>query len=406
MQIISYECFVSSYSINYSDMIINSILDNDLYKFTTSHAYSICYPHAQGVFEFTDRNGTIYPSGFAERLKEEVQAMASLSLTDEEEDFINEHIRFLPPPYIDFLKGFHYDPKEVEIHQDEKGYLSVRATGNLYRVTLWEVPLLALISELYYEMRGEVAEEVAERTIRKTTLLNEGNIAFSEFGTRRRFSFAAQKEVIRLLSQQANHLLGTSNVYFGMYFGIPVSGTFPHEWIQFHGANFGYRMGNYSGLDAWQRVYHGDLGIALADTYTSRVFFDNFSREHAKLFDGVRQDSGSPEAFTDAAIARYEELNINPLHKLIIFSDSLTAQRAIHIQKYCEGKIRSIFGIGTHLTNDFGPRPMNIVMKLKSCRMTPRKPWLGCVKLSDVLGKESGSIHDLRLCKEILGLEE
>ncbi|MEG1617502.1 MAG: nicotinate phosphoribosyltransferase [Bacteroidales bacterium] len=386
-------------------MIITSLLDNDLYKFTSSHAYSIRYPHAQGIFKFTDRNQMVYPKGFAALLQREVEEMARLELSPEEEFFLKEQVRFLPPPYVDFLKGFRYDPSEVKIAQDPDGRLEVTITGNLYRITLWEVPLLALISELYYQVKGEHAEGVRERTMAKIGILNSGDVSFAEFGTRRRFSFDVQRDVIRLLSEHAHHLIGTSNVFFAMRFKLPVSGTFPHEWIQFHGANFGYRMGNYSGLEAWQEVYHGDLGIALADTYTSKVFFDNFSKEHAKLFDGVRQDSGEPEAFVDLALARYKELNVNPASKMIIFSDSLTAERTVNIKRYCDARIRAAFGIGTHLTNDFGVKPMNIVIKLQACRMTPRLPWLGCVKLSDVKGKESGTEKDIRICKEVLGIE-
>ena len=389
--------------------IIQSVLDTDLYKFTTSYAYSKLYPRAYGQFRFIDRGKTIYPQGFADELKKELQEMTKLALTKDEANFLSRELPYLPPTYIDFVRGFRFDPEEVQVEQDAEGHLSIIAEGLLFRVTLWETPLLALVSELYYKMLGaEPDMEYTERTIiNKARKLAEHEITFSMFGMRRRFSAAIEDRVTKLLKEYAaGHLFGTSNVYYAYKHGLRVSGTHPHEWIQFHGAMFGYKMANYMAMEDWINVYDGDLGTVLTDTYTTDVFMRNFSKKHAMLFTSLRHDSGDPLQFTEKVIARYRELRVDPTIKYIIFSDGLDPERAIEIADYCKGRIGASFGIGTNFSNDVGNgiRPMNIVMKLWKCKMTEKERWHPCVKLSDVDGKHTGEPEEIELAQRTLGL--
>ena len=389
--------------------IIQSVLDTDLYKFTTSYAYSKLYPRAYGQFRFIDRGKTTYPQGFAEELKKEIQEMSKLALTKDEASFLYRELPYLPPTYIDFVRGFRFDPEEVKVEQDAEGYLSIIAEGLLYRVTLWETPILALVSELYYKMLGAQPDmEYTERTIiSKARKLAEHGITFSMFGMRRRFSAAIEDRVTELLKEHAaGYLFGTSNVYYAYKHGLRVSGTHPHEWIQFHGAMFGYKMANYMAMEDWINVYDGDLGTVLTDTYTTDVFMRNFSKKHAMLFTSLRHDSGDPLQFTEKVIARYRELRVDPTIKYIIFSDGLDPERAIEIANYCKGRIGASFGIGTNFSNDVGNgvRPMNIVMKLWKCKMTEKERWHPCVKLSDVDGKHTGEPEEIELAQRTLGL--
>lgn len=389
--------------------IIQSVLDTDLYKFTTSYAYSKLYPRAYGQFRFIDRGKTTYPQGFAEELKKEIQEMSKLALTKDEASFLYRELPYLPPTYIDFVRGFRFDPEEVKVEQDAEGYLSIIAEGLLYRVTLWETPILALVSELYYKMLGAQPDmEYTERTIiSKARKLAEHGITFSMFGMRRRFSAAIEDRVTELLKEHAaGYLFGTSNVYYAYKHGLRVSGTHPHEWIQFHGAMFGYKMANYMAMEDWINVYDGDLGTVLTDTYTTDVFMRNFSKKHAMLFTSLRHDSGDPLQFTEKVIARYRELRVDPTIKYIIFSDGLDPERAIEIANYCKGRIGASFGIGTNFSNDVGNgvRPMNIVMKLWKCKMTEKERWNPCVKLSDVDGKHTGEPEEIELAQRTLGL--
>ena len=389
--------------------IIQSVLDTDLYKFTTSYAYSKLYPRAYGQFRFIDRGKATYPQGFAEELKKEIQEMSKLSLTKDEASFLYCELPYLPPTYIDFVRGFRFDPEEVKVEQDAEGHLSIIAEGLLYRVTLWETPILALVSELYYKMLGAQPDmEYTERTIiSKARKLAEHGITFSMFGMRRRFSAAIEDRVTELLKEHAaGYLFGTSNVYYAYKHGLRVSGTHPHEWIQFHGAMFGYKMANYMAMEDWINVYDGDLGTVLTDTYTTDVFMRNFSKKHAMLFTSLRHDSGDPLQFTEKVIARYRELRVDPTIKYIIFSDGLDPERAIEIANYCKGRIGASFGIGTNFSNDVGNgvRPMNIVMKLWKCKMTEKERWHPCVKLSDVDGKHTGEPEEIELAQRTLGL--
>lgn len=389
--------------------IIQSVLDTDLYKFTTSYAYSKLYPRAYGQFRFIDRGKTTYPQGFAEGLKKEIQEISKLALTKDEASFLYRELPYLPPTYIDFVRGFRFDPEEVKVEQDAEGHLSIIAEGLLYRVTLWETPILALVSELYYKMLGAQPDiEYTERTIiSKARKLAEHGITFSMFGMRRRFSAAIEDRVTELLKEHAaGYLFGTSNVYYAYKHGLRVSGTHPHEWIQFHGAMFGYKMANYMAMEDWINVYDGDLGTVLTDTYTTDVFMRNFSKKHAMLFTSLRHDSGDPLQFTEKVIARYRELRVDPTIKYIIFSDGLDPERAIEIANYCKGRIGASFGIGTNFSNDVGNgvRPMNIVMKLWKCKMTEKERWNPCVKLSDVDGKHTGEPEEIELAQRTLGL--
>ncbi|MBF1377158.1 MAG: nicotinate phosphoribosyltransferase [Porphyromonadaceae bacterium] len=389
--------------------IIQSVLDTDLYKFTTSYAYSKLYPRAYGQFRFIDRGKTTYPQGFAEELKKEIQEMSKLALTKDEASFLYRELPYLPPTYIDFVRGFRFDPEEVKVEQDAEGHLSIIAEGLLYRVTLWETPILALVSELYYKILGAQPDmEYTERTIiSKARKLAEHGITFSMFGMRRRFSAAIEDRVTELLKEHAaGYLFGTSNVYYAYKHGLRVSGTHPHEWIQFHGAMFGYKMANYMAMEDWINVYDGDLGTVLTDTYTTDVFMRNFSKKHAMLFTSLRHDSGDPLQFTEKVIARYRELRVDPTIKYIIFSDGLDPERAIEIANYCKGRIGASFGIGTNFSNDVGNgvRPMNIVMKLWKCKMTEKERWNPCVKLSDVDGKHTGEPEEIELAQRTLGL--
>ncbi|MBF1317251.1 MAG: nicotinate phosphoribosyltransferase [Porphyromonadaceae bacterium] len=389
--------------------IIQSVLDTDLYKFTTSYAYSKLYPRAYGQFRFIDRGKTTYPQGFAEELKKEIQEMSKLALTKDEASFLYRELPYLPPTYIDFVRGFRFDPEEVKVEQDTEGHLSIIAEGLLYRVTLWETPILALVSELYYKILGAQPDmEYTERTIiSKARKLAEHGITFSMFGMRRRFSAAIEDRVTELLKEHAaGYLFGTSNVYYAYKHGLRVSGTHPHEWIQFHGAMFGYKMANYMAMEDWINVYDGDLGTVLTDTYTTDVFMRNFSKKHAMLFTSLRHDSGDPLQFTEKVIARYRELRVDPTIKYIIFSDGLDPERAIEIANYCKGRIGASFGIGTNFSNDVGNgvRPMNIVMKLWKCKMTEKERWNPCVKLSDVDGKHTGEPEEIELAQRTLGL--
>ena len=388
-------------------MMIHTILDTDLYKFTTSYAYIKLFPYAMGTFSFKDRDETVYTEAFLNKLKAEVANLANVALTDKELEYMTRNCRFLPRVYWEWLSSFRFQPEKIDIYLDEEHHLNIEITDYLYKSTLYEVPLLAIVSEIKNQTQGNVAnpEEIICKLSEKVVLSNEHQLSFSEFGTRRRFSFDVQDRVISYLKKSAHYCTGTSNCYFAMKYEMKMMGTHPHEWFMFHGAQFGYKHANYMALENWVNVYDGDLGIALSDTYTSDIFLTNLSRKQAKLFDGVRCDSGNELEFIDKLTARYKELGIDSTTKTIVFSNALDFGKALEIQEYCRGKIRCAFGIGTNLTNDTGFKPSNIVMKLTQCKMNVNQEWRECVKLSDDIGKHIGSPEEVRACLYDLRLE-
>ncbi|WP_295223149.1 nicotinate phosphoribosyltransferase [uncultured Chryseobacterium sp.] len=387
---------------------LNSILDNDFYKITMQNAVVKLFPGSIVKYEFINRGKHQFPEGFDVALREAVNKMAELKLTKEEKKFMARTCPYIDLPYLDFLEGYHYDPSEVKIHQ-EGSNLSVTVEGLWYRTILWEVPLLALISELHYEMNHmerDSNEVVMSKTLEKADALAKLGVTFAEFGTRRRHSHKVQNLVMEALTQKKEStFIGTSNVHFAMKYGVKPIGTHAHEWFMFHAAEYGFKIANELALEHWVDVYRGDLGVALSDTYTTDVFFQQFDKKFAKLFDGVRHDSGDPLEFADKTIAHYQKHGINPLFKYIIFSDGLNLEKVEEITNYCRGKIGISFGIGTNLTNDVGLKPMNIVMKLIGVQ-APNKELIPTVKLSDEHGKYTGDPKMIELAKEFLRIKE
>lgn len=386
-------------------MIIQDFLDNDLYKFTTMNAIQKMFPDAEVVYRFVNRGNTDFPTGFADALRKEVDAMASLSLSVENDRFLRAKCYYFDSVFFDLLKGFRFNPAEVMVNQ-VGGKLSVEIRGLWYRTVLWEVPLLAMISELYFQMTGQVARNMEQNAVAKARAFVEMKAEISEFGTRRRFSFEVQDRVIGILKENMKGLLnGTSNVYFAMKYNLIPMGTHPHEWFMYHGAHFGYRSANAMGLQHWVDVYDGYLGIALTDTYTTDNFFRSFDTKYAKLFDGLRWDSGDPFEFTEKALKHYREHRVAPASKTIVYSDALNLEGVRKIKDFVAGRLHDVYGIGTFLTNDVGVKPLNMVIKLFECRPKGSDVFLPTVKLSDVPGKHTGDLKEIDLCLRMLRLQ-
>ncbi|EMR03169.1 nicotinate phosphoribosyltransferase [Cesiribacter andamanensis] len=381
-----------------------SLLDNDFYKFTMQHGVVKLFPRARARYQFINRGRHPFPPGFGDALREAVAAMSELRLTAEEKKWLAATSPYLDPTYLDFLQGYSYDPAEVTIEQRGEE-LHVSVEGYWYRTILWEVPLMALISELYYPLSGleRVGDEQVQQTTRRKIEQYKGlGVTIAEFGTRRRHSYQVHQLVVGALKGGGEKtFVGTSNVHLARLHGVKPIGTHAHEWFMFHAARYGFKMANILGLQHWVEVYRGDLGIALSDTYTTEVFLEQFDKMFSKLFDGVRHDSGDPVAFAEKTIRHYERKGIDPLSKTIIFSDALNYEKVARIVEHCRGRIGMSFGIGTSLTNDVSVQPMNMVIK-----MTETQPdgaqWIPVVKLSDERGKYTGSPEMIELAKKLL----
>jgi len=376
-------------------MMIQSILDTDLYKFTVSNAYFQRYPNAECTFTFNDRNQEKYDKKFLEMLSMEFANLCRLMLSAAEYAYVAS-IRFLSTNYTEWLKGFQFELDKIKFWLDDEGHLHIEVTDKCYKATLYEVPILAIVAECRNKWLGVSAsmELVLQLLERKVNIANENQMKFAEFGTRRRFSFAVQDEVVKYLKEKCPvYCVGTSNVYLAMRYNMMPSGTFPHEWVMFHAGISGFKTANLSALNDWIDVYGGDLGIALIDTYTTASFLHTLTLKQAKLLDGFRQDSGDEYKIGNMIIDKLKSLRIDPLTKTIVFSNALDFEKAADIFKYFKGRIKVSFGIGTNLTCDIGIegyKAANIVMKMSKCRYSPRDFWEYVIKISDDLGKHMG----------------
>lgn len=393
---------------------MKSILDTDLYKFTTSYAYMKKFPDAECTFTFKDRNKVKRTPEFLKKFKKHLKEYCeNTRLTINELNWLltSHKIDFIAQYYWEWLYSFRFEYDRINVYLDEEGVLCMDVTDKCYKCTLYEIPCMFAVPEINNEDKEINWELTMSKLEEKVKLANENGILFSEFGTRRRFNYEVQDRVCAYLKENAKTCVGTSNVHFAMKYDMKPIGTHPHEWFMFHGAQYGYKAANYIALENWVDIYDGDLGIALSDTYTTDAFFRSFSLKLAKLFDGVRQDSGDEYEFTDKTINFYKSKGIDYHSKTIVFSNALDFPKALKILMYCKEKgIKCSFGIGTNLTCDvYAPDGTkydaeNIVMKMSRCRMNANQFWYLTIKISDDLGKHMGDNTEFKIASAELYL--
>lgn len=391
-------------------MPITSLLDTDLYKLTMQQAVLEHYPDAQVTYQFINRGKHRFSEILVEKIFFAIKTMKEIRLSQEEKEYL-AGLSFFKPQYLEYLANYRFDPSQIEIgldFTDNKESLEITIGGPWHSTILWEVPLMALISELYFEKLDINKDEVFERAYQKSARLTQAGCTFAEFGTRRRRSSRVQEIVLQALMKgseataprlPSRGFVGTSNVRLAMLNNIRPIGTMAHELIMGISALESLRYANRYALQKWKETYKANLGIALTDTFGSAAFFKDFDLELAKVYDGVRHDSGDPIAFGEAVIACYESLKVDPTHKTIIFSDGLNVDKCIEINQHFYDKINVSFGIGTHLTNDFeDAKALNMVIKLRTVNDIP------VIKLSDEPGKETGDEKAIEVAKWTFGL--
>ncbi len=368
-------------------MIIQSLLDTDIYKFSMMQAVLHQFPGAEVEYRFRCRTEGVDLRPLKSDLEREIAHLCSLRLDPEELNFLSS-LRYLKSDFIEFLRLFHLQARFIDIGEAD-GQLSLVIRGPWLHTILFEVPLLAIISELYARHAhpdhdlDEGRRRLSEKIEQVQALDRPEEFIFADFGTRRRYTRAWHDEVVTTLAGEIPaSLRGTSNVHLARTLGLVPIGTMAHEFIQACQA-LGPRLAETQrfAFEVWAREYRGDLGIALSDTYSLKAFLRDFDLYFCKLFDGARQDSGDPFAWGEAMIEHYSANRIDPKTRNLVFSDSLTIPKAAEIWQRFRDRINVTFGIGTNLTHDTGVEPINIVIKMTECNGQP------VVKLSDSPGK-------------------
>ena len=373
-------------------MIIQSLIDTDLYKFTMMQVVLHRFPGAQVEYRFKCRTLGIALSPYVVEIREEIEALCTLKFGESELDYLRS-LRFIKSDFVDFLGLVQLNLKYVTVEADANGQIEVTVKGPWLHTILFEIPLLAIINEVYFRNTQKVPDyaEGRRRLAGKIGLV-AGNPEFAEagaemriadYGTRRRFSKIWQDEVILTLKEKLGvNFAGTSNVWLAMKHNITPLGTMAHEYLQAAQA-LGPRLRDSQqfAFEMWAREYRGDLGIALSDVYGMSAFLRDFDMYFCKLFDGARHDSGDPFQWGERMIAHYVANRVDPRTKILIFSDGLTVPRTIELYQQFRGRCQLAFGIGTNLTNDLGYEPLQIVIKMVRCNGQP------VAKLSDTPSK-------------------
>ena len=374
--------------------IINSLLETDMYKFSTGQTIFHQFTSYKTTWTFKCRNKDVhFTDEMVEEIKEQVQAFCQLRFTEEELQYL-DNITWIKGTYVDFLRLWQPRYEEFTITTDAPCGLAIDAAGTWLNTSMYEIPVLAIVNEVYFRMAYDydvLLKQFKRRLDEKVRLLEEDTYRlsdFSEFGLRRRLSAEAQEMAVKAIAEVElpadSHFIGTSNVYLAKKFNLKPVGTMAHEWIMCtgqgnHKHNPAYS--NWYALDAWVKEYGILNGIALTDTITTDCFLRDFQLTYATLFSGVRHDSGDPYEWGDKMIAHYNSLGINPRTKTLLFSDSLDFERATALYDYFKDKAKVAFGIGTFISNDTDEEALNIVMKTTKCN------GMDVAKISDVAGK-------------------
>ena len=376
--------------------IIHSLLDTDLYKFTMLQVVLHKFPQTHSVYHFRCRNleDTVYPlTDILHDLNEQLDYLCQLKFKEDELLYLRS-LRFIKSDFVDYLELFQLKRRFIKASIDSEGRLDIWVEGPMVQAMMFEIFVLAIVNELYFRRirSDEVLAEGERRLQAKMVLLNQYQqeqqpndppFLVSDFGTRRRYSYDWQKHVIEAFHQAAPYIFrGTSNVLIAKELGLTPIGTMAHEFLQaFQALDVRLRDFQKAALETWVQEYRGDLGIALTDVVGMDAFLRDFDLYFAKLFDGLRHDSGDPYEWGDKAYAHYKKLKVDSKSKMLTFSDGLNLEKAWALHQYFKDRFQVSFGIGTNLTNDMGQTPLNIVLKLVECNGQ------SVAKISDSPGK-------------------
>ena len=372
--------------------VIHSLLDTDLYKFTMWQTMLHRHPSTQAEYTFVCRNEPGYPlAELVDEVNAQLDHLCRLTFSVDDLSYLGG-LRFMRSDFIDFLRIFHFQ-REFISARAVGDQLEIVANGPQVHVMAFEIYVLAIVNELYFrrfdqpaalaEGRKRLAAKIARLRAFEQLPPRRHPFEFFDFGVRRRFSGNWQREVVATFKREVPQFFkGCSNVLYARDLDLVPIGTMAHEYLQTY-QTLGVRLRDFqrAALEDWVQEYRGDLGTALTDVVGMDAFLADFDLYFAKLFDGLRHDSGDPVVWGEKALAHYAKLRIDPHTKRLVFSDGLDFDKSIALYDHFADRTQCGFGIGTNLTNDMGLRTLHIVMKLTHANRQP------VAKLSDSPGK-------------------
>jgi nicotinate phosphoribosyltransferase len=365
-------------------MIIKSLLDTDFYKITMAKAVFDSFSEFNVEYEFKCRNeNIIWTNKMLSEIKEEFFNFCNLTFQQNEIDYLKK-LTYFDDNYLNFLKNYKPNYNNCKIYLNKNKELKIKISGLWLETIFFEIPILAIVNEVYFRNTTDfeqIKQNGYKLLTQKIKIANTNEFKFSDFGTRRRYSYDWHSLIISELKILSKSIFtGTSNVFFAMNHDLAPIGTMAHEFIQASQGiiNIDLKESQSFMLEKWLKIFNGKLSIALTDTLGFDKFLKDFNLKFTYTYDGVRHDSGDPIEWAKKMLIHYEKFNIDTRFKTLVFSDGLNFNKAAHINNMFKDKTNCLFGIGTNLTNDFeNITPLQIVIKMTKCNNQP------VAKLSD-----------------------
>lgn len=408
------------------DPVCRSILDTDIYKLLMLQTIWSEHRDTQVTFSLINRTKSVRLAEEIDEIElcEQLDHARTIRLTRREYIWLAGNTfygkeRLFSSDFLNWLSKYQLPDYEIAV---EDGQYVISFSGSWADVTLWEIHVLTIISEIRsraaiqdlgrFELDVLYARAKAKLWEKVVRLKNLDGLRIADFGTRRRHSFLWQRWCNAALKEGlGDAFIGTSNLLLAMELDLDAIGTNAHElpMVQAALANSDDELRNspYEVLRAWQRTYDGNLLIVLPDTYGTTNFLKQ-APDWVADWSGFRIDSKNPIEGGEELISWWQSQGRNPKEKLLIFSDGLNVDTIEEVFKHFHGRARLGFGWGTHLTNDFrdcAPR-MNDQLQAISlvCKVTEAngRP---TVKLSDNMLKATGPEAEIERYKKLFGTD-
>jgi nicotinate phosphoribosyltransferase len=401
---------------------VRSLTDTDIYKLLMLQVIQAKYPDVEVEFKLIVRDKTI-PVGQMIDINELSKCLDYVQgLSWQKSDIV--HIRgqdlhglnMFKEPFVQFLKnGFRLSPYKLTA---KDGGLELMFKGKWSEVTMWEIPALSTVSELYYRsvLKNVPKDDLERMYVRAMDrmwrkiekLQTQSGLRIAEFGTRRRNGFLWQEWVVKQFKKNLGpSFIGTSNLWLAIKYHLDAIGTNAHElpMVLVALAKMAEEMvdAQYQVLRDWESMYAKSLRIMLPDTFGTEQFFKN-APDWVSDWAGFRQDSGDAYTRGEAYLAWNKSRGIDSLQRVTLFSDGLDVDDMLSLYDRFHERVKVGFGWGTLATNDFAGtlpipnlRPISMVCKVVEANGRP------CVKLSDNIDKATGPKEEIARYAKVFG---